>query len=408
MDPEDWLYEKERTMIANGTANNVKLNYVTAQLQEQALRWFVRDQELPDDVRGRINAWDDQTDNGTIARIITTKFKARFVSEDQKEEKKRDWYFQWERMKQGQGETIDAYIKRYRKLVERAEREITEEEQTIKFTEGLLPVYYSFATMGNAVNLIEAISNAKKAERGVTRQLTPQQEFITDNRIYEEMNKEVIQKDEDKLEKMFKEMKIQLLQEVRGNNSYRNTGYRNNRERICYKCGKKGHYAPNCQEEKTQEKKCYICGSKNHLVRECNNRENQRDNIRNNTRSNERNNNRDNSRNNERHLNYLGIDSSEGSEIPTEGEFSSDEDNERRFYTVSTRSQEKYRNARTNKRDKLNNNEYWRIDKLAEQNNRRLNSESQKELKLQDDENDSSDDDNMNSQREPVKDNLMN
>ena len=165
-------------------------------------------------------------------------------------------------MKQGQGETIDAYIKRYRKLVERAEREITEEEQTIKFTEGLLPVYYSFATMGNAVNLTEAISNAKKAERGVTRQLTPQQEFIPDNRIYEEMNKEIIQKDEDKLEKMFKEMKIQLLQEVRGNNSYRNTGYRNNREVICYKCEKKGHYAPNCQEEETQKMKCYICGSK--------------------------------------------------------------------------------------------------------------------------------------------------
>src|SRR5437588_457649 len=246
-------------------------------------------------------------------------------------------------MKQGQGETIDAYIKKYRKLIEKAEREITEEEQMIKFTEGLLPVYYSFATMGNAGNLTEAISNAKKAERGVLRQVTPEQEFIPDNRIYEEMNKEVTQKDEDKLEKMFKEMK---------------------------------------------------------------NRENQRDNTRNNTRSNVRNNNRDNLRNNEHYLNYLGIYSSEGSEVPTEGESSSDEDYERRFYPVSTRSQEKYRNARTNKRDKLNNNEYRKIDKLAEQNNRRLNSESQKELKLQDDENDSSDDD-MDSKKESVKNNEM-
>src|SRR5437764_6846643 len=254
---------------------------------------------------------------------------------------------------------------------------------------------------------MEAISNAKKAEREVLRQVIPEQEFIPDNRIYEEMKKEVTQKDEDKLEKMFKEMKIQLLQEVRGNNSYRNTGYRNNREVICYKCGKKGHYSPNCREKETQEKKCYTCGSKNHLARECNNRGNQRDNIRNNTRRNERNNNRDNSKNNECHLNYLGIDSSERREIPTEGEFSSDEDYERRFYPVSTRSQEKYRNARTNKRDKLDNNEYQRIDKLAEQNNRRLNSESQKELELQNDENDSSDED-MDSQREPVKDNEMN
>src|SRR5207248_6102799 len=225
-------------------------------------------------------------------------------------------------MKQGQGETIDAYIKKYRKLIEKTERKITEEEQKIKFTEGLLPVYYSFATTENAANLTEAISNAKKAERGVLRQVTPEQEFTPDNRIYEEMNKEVTKKDEDKLEKMMKEMKIQLLQEVRGNNSYRNTGYRNNREVICYKCEKKGYYALNCQGEEIQEKKCYICGSKNHLARECNNRGNQRDNTRNNTRSNERNNNRNNSRNNEHHLNYLGIDSSEGSEVPTEGESS--------------------------------------------------------------------------------------
>src|SRR5205807_6560603 len=111
------------------------------------------------------------------------------------------------------------------------------------------------ATMGNAANLIEAISNAKKAERGVLRQVIPEQEFTPDNRIYEEMNKEVTKKDEDKLEKMMKEMKIQLLQEVRGNNSYRNTGYKNNREVICYKCGKKGHYAPNCWEEKKHKKR---------------------------------------------------------------------------------------------------------------------------------------------------------
>src|SRR5437763_1428123 len=304
IDPEDWLNEIEQAIVTNGTGNNAKVNYAAAQLQGQALRWFVRDQKLQGNVS--INAWDDQTDNGTIARSFVTKFKARFISEDQKEEKKRDWYFQWARMKQGQGETIDAYIKRYRKLVEKTEREITEEEQTIKFTEGLLPVYYSFATMGNAANLTEAIRNAKKAERGVLRQVTLEQEFTPDNRIYEEMNKEVTQKDEDKLEKMFKEMKIQLLQEVRGNNSYRNTGYRNNREVICYKCEKKGHYASNCQEEETQEKKCYTCGSKNHLARECNNRGNQRDNIRNNTRRNERNNERNNNRNNSRNNESIG------------------------------------------------------------------------------------------------------
>ena len=52
-----------------------------------------------------------------------------------------------------------------------------------------------------------------------------------------------------------------------------------------------------------------------------------------------------NTKNNERHLNYIGIHSSEGSRI-LDDESSSDEDEEKRFYPISTRSQ-KYGNVRT-------------------------------------------------------------
>ena len=59
-------------------------------------------------------------------------------------------------------------------------------------------------------------------------------------------------------------------------------------------------------------------------------------------------------KNNERHLNYIGIHSNEGSRI-LDDEFSSDENEEKRFYLISTRSQ-KYENARTNtRRNKTDN-----------------------------------------------------
>src|SRR5687767_7698023 len=104
-------------MAANAIADDRKLSYVAAQLQEQALKWFEKDQKLEDKDNGRINAWDNQTDDNTKARSFTTKFREEFIPDEQKEEKKRDWYFQWERMKQVPGESIDAYTKRYKSMI---------------------------------------------------------------------------------------------------------------------------------------------------------------------------------------------------------------------------------------------------------------------------------------------------
>src|SRR2546430_580304 len=92
-----------------------------------------------------------------------------------------------------------------------------------------------------------------------------------------------------------------------------------------------------------------------------------------------------NTKNNKRHLNYIGIHSSERSRI-LDDEFSSDEDEEKRFYPILTRSQ-KYGNAGTNtRRNKTDNFQQRKMDKLAENDKRRLNSESRRELELLDEE----------------------
>src|SRR5207248_9001710 len=77
--------------------------------------------------------------------------------------------------------------------------------------------------------------------------------------------------------------------------------------------------------------------------------------------------------------------SSEGSRI-LDDESSSDEDEEKRFYPISTRSQ-KYGNARMNtRRNKTDNFQQRKMDKLAENDKRRLNSESRREVELLDEE----------------------
>src|SRR3989440_9334977 len=107
-------------------------------------------------------------------------------------------------------------------------------------------------------------------------------------------------------------------------------------------------------------------------------------------------------KNNKRHLNYIGIHSSERSRI-LDDESSSDEDEEKRFYPISTRSQ-KYGNAGTNtRRNKTDNFQQQKIDKLAENDKRRLNSESRKELELLDEDSEDEVMTTRNKRKEAIK-----
>ena len=108
-------------------------------------------------------------DADTLARSFVTKFKEEFVSEEANEEKKREQFYQWEKMKQLPGESIDTYTKKYQKMVRNAERDITEEEKVMKYQEGLLLMYYANTTIGNSANLTEAIRNSRNSEREVLR-----------------------------------------------------------------------------------------------------------------------------------------------------------------------------------------------------------------------------------------------
>ena len=99
-------------------------------------------------------------------------------------------------MKQLSGENMDTYTKRYQKMLQNAERDITEEEKIMKYQEGLLPMYYANATVGTSANLAEAIKNAKNSERGILRQMFPEQRQEQSNKIYWEIEKKDVKSEE--------------------------------------------------------------------------------------------------------------------------------------------------------------------------------------------------------------------
>src|SRR4051794_6348100 len=95
----------------------------------------------------------------------------------------------------------------------------------------------------------------------------------------------------------------------------------------------------NCKNRRVEEEiRCYSCEKMGHYAKKCK----------------EKNQSVYNTKNNNRHLNYIGIHYNEGSRI-LDNKSSSDEDNEKRFYSISTRSH-KYENARTNTRKNKTDN----------------------------------------------------
>jgi hypothetical protein len=86
VDAEAWLQEFTRAAVVNNWADNVKVNWAAAHLKGPAAEWYERDKVLPDANGGHINAWNDRTDQDTIARSFVTKFKAEFISEERREE----------------------------------------------------------------------------------------------------------------------------------------------------------------------------------------------------------------------------------------------------------------------------------------------------------------------------------
>ena len=184
-------------------------------------------------------------------------------------------------IKQKSQETIDDYARRFKTIQRKATEGavIPDRQVTQFFTRGLKRELVKDVTIANPGNLNEAITAAKRTERGIRLQ----RQDITENIKVEpssttqQKTQEPNQEYQDKIDMIVEQMgnlSLNLLQnqqengQFNGQNNRRNN--QNNQSRngntICQYCGLPGHHIKQCRQKNV---KCYNCGESGHYAPQC-------------------------------------------------------------------------------------------------------------------------------------------
>ncbi|RHZ65922.1 hypothetical protein Glove_310g40 [Diversispora epigaea] len=229
-------------------------------------------------------------------------WKAGFVEKYCNTRWRNKWMRELENNRQRQGETVDAYYARFRRLVKRVD--INANQHKRLFIKGLLPHIAPLITMQAPGTLAAALELAQAYEEGLdmVNEIEPHKQK-SKKKVVESSDEEEEEEEEerkpkktvlkkkkketkvtfdpahnlDDLAKKFEKMQLNLIQKMeklttqvnqqpnyrnRGNNrdnssqnNWNNRGNRNNRNnnretRTCFKCGKEGHISWDCPDRK--------------------------------------------------------------------------------------------------------------------------------------------------------------
>src|SRR5205823_8541388 len=178
-------------------------------------------------------------------------------------------------VKQGIGEKVEDYSRRFRKLLTRATygNALPATYQVNNFITGLLPIlqYQTYITEPN--NLNAAIDRAKLLERatqqtelnlqGINQQI--QRNVVQETPIYQKMQKDVKDETIDELTEQMKRMKAHIANLSRNTNVRPMTRPMTGPRIQCRNCGRMGHMERECFRNQT----CKRCNKKGHTERVC-------------------------------------------------------------------------------------------------------------------------------------------
>ena len=276
-DPVEWLNYFEEAHTANGWSDARKLALAVGHLRDTAREWY----------RQNAATITQYVDNTTIAQSFKHQFPLYFATAD----KQRQWTHELQNIKQKDGESVELYSTRFKKLLRRATSgaALDARYQVNYFLNGLSPAYVSQVVISNPATLDDAITRAKLVETGSklalqNMEMLPQS-TLTPVTISSFPNattsvtppvNTVIPTPDAALEELTKQMKelslnyANLYSAFRNGNGNNATTNRNNR--VAFNNNNRNNNRANFSSNQTNNVsnvQCYNCGTLGHYARNC-------------------------------------------------------------------------------------------------------------------------------------------
>ena len=187
-DPYEWIRLFEQAQRTNAWPNNRRINLAAGFLRNRAMDWYL-------DNQAALTDWEDRTDANTIAASFKIQFLLHFATEA----KRRRWLRELRNIRQQDGESIEEYANRFRKLLRKATNDtpnnIPDIQQVDNFIEGLKPFYVYQVRLNEPATLAAAITRARLVEDTTYASIDPG--YVQSRNITNEANKPTLSTPDD-------------------------------------------------------------------------------------------------------------------------------------------------------------------------------------------------------------------